>query len=212
MPCNFLNLCILNCAAPLLCKGKCSPLLGGTDFWLIILSDLPTKVSGYFYCQLCFCGFCALPCNSLNLCILNCAAPLLCKGKCSPFSAVLNLYICQFCVSAFQFGVIVIRQVLLLPFALPIRSGKDKPYLYGACNLRVADCGCYAARCDGNTCRIVKCLNKITAVRCASQILSAPLASGTTKHRKIHGLQPSSHRRLAVHTLTNRPRPVRACL
>ena len=81
--------------------------------------------------------------------------------------------------------------VLLLPFALPIRSGKDKPYLYGACNLRVADCGCYAARCDGNTCRIVKCLNKITAVRCTSQILSAPLASGTTKHRKIHCLLPS---------------------
>ena len=113
------------------------------------------------------------------------------KASASPFSAVLNLYICQFCVSAFQFGVIVIRQVLLLPFALPIRNGKDKPYSYGACNLRVADCGCYAARCDGNTCRIVKCLNKITAVRCTSQILSAPLASGTTKHRKIHCLLPS---------------------
>ena len=95
------------------------------------------------------------------------------------------------CFRAFQFGVLIIHQVLLLPFALPIRSGKDKPYSYGACNLRVADCGCYAARCDGNTCRIVKCLNKITAVRCTSQILSAALASGTTKYRKIHCLLPS---------------------
>ena len=103
------------------------------------------------------------------------------------FSAVLDYFPC------FTFSILIIRQVLLLPFALPIRSGKDKPYSYGACNLRIADCGCYAARCDGNTCRIVKCLNKITAVRCASQILSAPLASGTTKHRKIHGLQSISH-------------------
>ena len=47
--------------------------------------------------------------------------------------------------------------------------------------MRVADCGYYEARRDGNTCRIVECLNKIIAVRCASQILSLPLNSGTNK-------------------------------
>lgn len=47
--------------------------------------------------------------------------------------------------------------------------------------MRVADCGYYEARRDGNTCRIVECLNKIIAVRCSSQILSLPLSSGTNK-------------------------------
>ena len=83
-------------------------------------------------------------------------------------------------------------------FSLPIRNGKDKSYSYEACNLRVADCGYYEARRDGNTCRIVECLNKIIAIRCASQILSLPLSSGQTKYRKICCLKPSSHYSSAV--------------